>query len=338
MSRVRLLAAPEKFFSDVRERTGFSFEKLGKICGVHRRSFSDWKSGELLMPTHVFQVLLRISRVARPQYEILKEHWNKSDAGRAGAIRRIELYGPPGTQEGRRKGGLASTQKLMKNPDWARERGFIVRKKICKPKNLEKLAECIGIILGDGTIAQMQVVVTVHRIDDFEFALHIQNLFTEVFGFTPSWIDQKKKNVIAITASRVDLVEYLLKKGMKRGDKVRQQVGIPKCVMVVKRARSACLKGLFDTDGCFYVDKHRIKGRMYFNCAMSFTNRSLPLLDFFKAELERRGYHPTHNSKWNVSLRREDEIARYFNEIGSSNSKHVKKFTKFFEEKYGGVA
>lgn len=338
MPRVRLLTSPEKFFLDVQGGTGFSFEELGKICKVHRRSFSSWKSGKVLMPDHVFETLLKMSGIARPKHETLKEHWSKADSGRTGALRRILLYGPPGTPEGRRKGGLISSKNLMKNPRWGEDRGFVVRKKITKPKNLEKLAECIGIILGDGTIARMQVVVTVHRIDDFDFAAHIQNLFNEVFGFTPSCIDRKRENVIAVTASRIELVEYLLKKGMKIGDKVRQQVGIPPCVLTTKKARGACLRGLFDTDGCFYVDKHRIKEKMYFNCAMNFTNRSLPLLFFFKEELERRGYHPTHNTKWSLFLRREDEINNYFKEIGSSNNKHVKKYKKFFEEKYGGVA
>lgn len=337
MSRVRFLDSPENFFLQVQERTGFSFEQLGKVCHAHRRSFSDWRRGRLLMPLRVFEKIVEITGLKEPAHAIVPDYWHIRDAARKGAARRMELYGPPGTPEGRRKGGLISSRKFMENPLLARGKGFVVRREINEPKNLEKFSECVGIILGDGTVAKMQVVVTVHRTDDIEFAHYIRKLFAEVFGFTPSLIDRKREGVVAVIASSRNLVELLIKRGMKVGNKVRQQVGIPPFILKTKKLRGMCLRGLFDTDGCFYVDKHKIRGKMYLNCAMNFTNHSIPILNFFKNELIKRGYHPTQRTPWGVFLRREEEIAHYFFEIGSSNPKHTRKFISYFIQKHGRV-
>ena len=70
---------------------------------------------------------------------------------------------------------------------------------------------------------------------------------------------------------------------------------------------------------------------------MAFTNRLLPILLFFKSALEKLGFHPTQNTKFKVSLRKEKEILDYFKKIGSSNPKHLNKFYEYFQEKYGEV-
>ena len=100
----------------------------------------------------------------------------------------------------------------------------------------------------------------------------------------------------------------------------------------------AFIRGLLDTDGCVYTDRHTIKEREYKNIGMAFTNRSLPLLLDFKETLESIGLHPTQKTKYTVFLRREEEIRRYFKVIGSSNPKHTNKVKMYFSLKNGGVA
>ena len=70
---------------------------------------------------------------------------------------------------------------------------------------------------------------------------------------------------------------------------------------------------------------------------MNFTNRSLPVLSFFKTKLKQLGFHPTHNTKFSIFLRKENEIIKYFQMIGSSNLKHLYKYKQYFKNKFGGV-
>src|SRR3989344_1191345 len=117
------------------------------------------------------------------------------------------------------------------------------------------------------------------------------------------------------------------------GNKVKNQVDVPHWIKKNKFLRTFCIRGLFDTDGCFYVDKHFIRDKIYKNAGMNFTNRSVPLLQFFKNTLIEIGFAPTQTSKYCIVLRREADIVRYFSEIGSSNSKHINKFRAYLEEK-----
>lgn len=92
-------------------------------------------------------------RINLPQnIKILPEYWSVKKASRLGALRRIELYGNPGTPEGRRKGGLNTQKKFRSDPRIAKRIGFILRKKIKYPKESPALAEFIGIMLGDGGV------------------------------------------------------------------------------------------------------------------------------------------------------------------------------------------
>lgn len=121
------------------------------------------------------------------------------------------------------------------------------------------------------------------------------------------------------------------------GNKVEHQIDVPFWIKKSNVSVKSCLKGLFDTDGCLYVDKHNYKNKIYYNIGMNFTNRSLPILLFFKRSLEKLGFHPTQKTEFSVFLRREDEIINYFRKIGSSHPKYLNKLKKYLKDKQGEV-
>ena len=63
--------------------------------------------------------------------------------GRLGALRRYELYGNPGTQEGRSKGGRRTCEFFRTHPDIARQQGFGTLKEIKRPPRSAELAKFI---------------------------------------------------------------------------------------------------------------------------------------------------------------------------------------------------
>ena len=184
-------------------------------------------------------------------------------------------------------------------------------------------------------MTKRQVTITLHRFDDRGFVTYVENLFNELFKIKPSIYE--RKNTINIVVSRTKLVQFLTDMGFCVGSKVKQQVNVPTWIEESELFTKSCLRGLFDTDGCFFVDKHRHKDKVYYNCGMNFTNRSLPLLSFFRTKLEQFGFNLTVNNEFCVFLRRENQIIRYFREIRSSNPKHLDKFKKYFKKKRGEV-
>jgi len=163
------------------------------------------------------------------------------------------------------------------------------------------LAEFVGIVLGDGNITPRQATIVLHKFDDRDFIQYVNNLFQKLFKLKPSVREIKGENIVNIVVSKTELVEFMLSVGLKIGEKVRQQIRAPYWIRKSEFFTKSCLKGLFDTDGCLYIDGHPYKDKVYFNCAMNFTNRSLPILFFFKTKLEQFGFHPTRNTKFSVS-------------------------------------
>ena len=317
-----------------------SWTKIASEQGVSVRTLNDWKRGKITMPFETFKRLSGIVKLKKADLspKLLPNFWHIKDAARKGALVRYKKYGNPGTSEGRSKGGRITCQKFLLNPQLAKRRGFIIRKNIFYPSQSTGLAEFIGIILGDGGITNYQVVVTLNKDTDKEYANYVNDIFKNLFRLEPTIKEIKDKKVCCVVVSSRNLVEYLENKhGLKAGDKIRNKLDIPLWIKLNKEYTKACLRGLFDTDGCFYIDKHYYKKKIYYNCAMNFTNRSFPILFFFKTKLEQLGFHPTRNTKFSIVLRRENEIIKYFQTIGSSNLKHLNKFKGYFRNKLGEV-
>lgn len=256
----------------------------------------------------------------------------KMRAGRLGGLARVALHGNPGTPEGRRRGGLHSlkTHRLHNT-------GFKLLRDVRLPRYSIALAELLGILAGDGHVDQYQTTMTTNSRTDLEHAQFVKKLFERLFRIPVSLRKRRGVNacIVVISSKRVCL--FLSEIGMVRGNKVRSQLGTPNWIRHRSHYAKAFTRGLFDTDGCVFVDKHVIKGKTYRNLGMAFTNRSLPLLGHFKSTLESIGTHPTQKTKYAVFLRREMDIRHYFEVIGSSNPKHLQKVTDYFASQAGGV-
>lgn len=331
MARIKFLKVkPNIFFQKVQNKTGLTLKELARVCKVHRRTMTDWKNAKSLMPLSVFKELCKIGGIKSPVMKILPDFWHIQNAARKGALARYKIYGNPGTPEGRSKGGRIVCHKLLSNPELAKELGFLIRKEIRYPNKSPELAELIGILIGDGGITDYQVRVTLNKKADGRYADYIAKLFRDLFCLKPTVSEEKNENTCNIIVCSRNLVEYLIKLGLKKGNKIKQRIDIPGWIKRNKRLKIACLRGLIDTDGCFYVDIHKRKNKYYFNPAIDFSTHSLPLFLSVKKILRDLNYHPT-GKKEHIRLRRKNEIIRYFKEIRFNNSKHSLKFKNFFK-------
>ncbi|MHB8155597.1 MAG: LAGLIDADG family homing endonuclease [Candidatus Omnitrophota bacterium] len=275
--------------------------------------------------------LLSLTKIPMPEsIEILEDYWSAKKYSRIGALKRFQMHGALGTPEGRRKGGLATQRLIRTDPVWALQSGIVVRKKIYDPGYSLELAEFIGIMLGDGGLTNYQLNITLNSQTDREYLLYVKNLLEKLFHIQPSVMLRKKENAARIVASGRNLVELLKRYGLKVGNKVRQSVDIPAWVLRKNEFAIACLRGLMDTDGCCYAYAHNVNKKRYYNFGLCFTNASLPLLKSVYTILEKNGYHPCVASR-RVYVHRKNEIAKYFQKVGTHNNKHLHKYQEFFD-------
>lgn len=253
---------------------------------------------------------------------------SKREVGRLGGLARQAKHGNLGTPEGRRLGGLRSQSTHKKN-----NTGFIILRNVDLPKYSVQLAETFGILAGDGHIGLYQVSVTTNSETDIKHAQYVQKLFENLFHVPVHMAKRKDSKAVVVVMSSKQIADFCVKHGLTRGNKVRAQLDVPPWIQKNKKFSTAFVRGLFDTDGSVYVDVHNIRGKEYRNIGIAFTNRSVPLLSFFKRTLELYGFHPTQKTKYIVFLRREAEVFRYFDVLGSSNSKHLDKLHAYQQEK-----
>jgi DNA-binding XRE family transcriptional regulator len=331
MSRIKLAKGNQKdFLEAVRAKTGLSWDEIANLCGICPRSLRDWRREKYQMSLEAAKRLAELACISLPSItKVLLEHWSAKKASRIGALKRYVIYGNPGTPDERRKGGLRSQALRKIYPD--RYPNAIYRKKIIKPPHSNPLAEFVGIMLGDGHVSDHQVLVYVNNETDVGYEKFVAEIMNSLFGIKPIISRCKDCKVNIVCASSVNLVEYLSSIGLWGGNKVKKQVEVPYWVSQKPKWKQSCLRGPWDTDGSIYLDTHIINGKKYINPGMTFTNRSLPLLNFVQKAMMELGYSPQRSSRFGVYLRREKEIHRYFQEVGTNNPKHRRRFRDYFE-------
>lgn len=198
---------------------------------------------------------------------------------RLGGLRRVELYGNPGTPEGRSKGGKETIRLFHRDKNLARKYGFIIRKEIKYPLRCVELAELIGIILGDGGIpGNHQLIISFNNKTDRAYSLFLGNILRKLFSINHHIHPRKDSNGADIVVNSSNLIDFLLKQGLIAGNKVKNQVDIPDWIKNKPEYQKACLRGLIDTDGSFYCHSYKSNGKNYKYIKLCFANRSKPLL------------------------------------------------------------
>jgi hypothetical protein len=205
----------------------------------------------------------------------------QSDKARLGGLRRIELYGNPGTPEGRSRGGRNTIRFFHSHPTLAKKLGFIIRKEIKYPSRGNELAELIGIILGDGGLpGNHQISITFNRKTDLKYSEFITSILKRLFGVDYHVRKRKDSKGADIIVSSSNLVNFLIKQGLVRGNKVKNQITVPRWICKNQTYKIACLRGLMDTDGGLYLHRYKVNGKTYKYLKLSFANRSKPVLNF----------------------------------------------------------
>lgn len=314
---------------DAKLKRQFSSEQ-----GVTIKTILNWKTGRGTIPQSAFERILDLTKtdlkILKPKY--LPDLWHINEAARKGGLAHKLKYGNWGTIEGRKKGGLMSVKVNMNLYN-----GFKLARVIRPIEENSDLAEMCGILIGDGGMTKYQVIVSTNSSTDMEHALFVKRLFKKLFGLDAGIYFREKEKAVNIVVSSRNLVLFLQSKGIPNGNKFAKPLRVPPWIFKNKKFQGAFLKGLFDTDGCVYIDKKFFNGVKYVYPNVAITSYAPSLLKDLKKIINNLKLECTYkSSQKSVYLRGAELVNNFFSVVGSDNPKHLARFRQFMEEYRSG--
>lgn len=192
----------------------------------------------------------------------------------------------------------------------------------------EDLAEFISIILGDGGIYippvynSYTLTISLNGIDEKQYVDYVKRLIYRLYHIHPHEHQKKNEKTVTLNLHNKKLINSLILKGLVPGDKVKNQVDVPKWIKNCIKFIPKSLKGLFDTDGSVWV--HFNHKSIY----LSFRNASYPLINTFKEMFEMCDIKPQPKITEFHGINDETGEDIYGYQIFISSKFYVKKFLK----------
>jgi len=174
------------------------------------------------------------------------------------------------------------------------------------------LAELIGIVLGDGNLykhSRTESLRVICNSKDTDYIQHIADLIRKAFKKTPSVIRRKNENATVVCLYQCGISKRLQ---LPCGNKIKNNVGVPNWILLKKENMWRCLKGLFETDGCFLKDEDN------YAQFMEFKNNCVRLRKDAYIILLKLGFNPQLGINY-VRLARRDEVYRFKERIDFRN-------------------
>ena len=313
------------FLIKSRQALGISWPEIAKIAKVHNRTIRDWRREKYSIQYRVAKRIECLSKVSLPkEVEIKDPFWYSAKGSDLGWRVVLERYGHVGGDPEYRK---------KKWREWWEKEGkynpscIVAAKVIKKPKFSKKLAEFVGIVMEDGGLTKSQLHVSCNSRDDREYAFFVKNLIENLFDAPVSICYPKYALVMELVVSRKMLVEFCNQKlGLYVGNKLKQGLDVPLWVKQNVNFQKACIRGLFDTDGCLFYERYRIKGKVYSYQRLNFASASPQLRESVHLFLRQLGFSSKIRNNRCVQVEDKREIKRYFDVIGTHNPKHLRRF------------
>lgn len=204
-------------------------------------------------------------------------------------------------------------QKKWNFSNWQQERKERLKQRRKKAlKRNSDLAELIGITLGDGSLTSLPRTEALRVVCNSKHKRYIERiaiLIQKVFDKRPRVSKRKGERAADIVLYRNDLSAKL---NIPCGNKIKNRVKVPKWIKQNRIYSINCLKGLFETDGCFQENGNN------YTSYIEFKNNYNNLLNDVYQMLNELGYHPQFGKNY-VRLARTEETFNFKNLIRFRN-------------------
>jgi hypothetical protein len=199
-----------------------------------------------------------------------------------------------------------------------------------------KLAELIGILLGDGSIGiyncradcktktYYRVKVTLNS-DEIKYAEYIRRLFVELFCLEPKIRFKKTEKVCEVLIFKKEVVEFFtIVVGLKLAPKKGRAI-IPNYYLGNKLELDI-LRGLFDTDGCIVLRKGKYRGFYpVLELKMCFSPMQSQVVDILCRRRFKFGVYKLERDKIKIQINGRAQFEKWVKEIGFHNPKNIEK-------------
>jgi len=284
----------KELISNFKRENNFTWKEFADFLGVKLGALTEWYYEHCLLPSEIYEKIDPGKEFKKYILTKFQDNWGRSEGGK------------------KSMGSL---------------------KKIIKPKKSQRLAELIGIILGDGNlhsykkgkkVGSYMLRIAGDKNNDFNYLTkYVSGLIEDLFGIKPK-IEMRKTNEMLIIVHSKEVVEFLIKMGLKSGDKIKNMVTIPSWIFSNDEYLKVCVRGLIDTDGCVYALKPHYPN-LY---QISFKNYNSALLKDTRKAFIQLGYPISNISKKiQIYLSQQKYISKFYKEIGFSNRKHIKRYS-----------
>lgn len=315
----------KEFISDAKTSLKETNLSLAKKLKINPRTLADWTREKFNMSYESAKLISKLSHLPIPKdhtmiewHDHLKKisYWGgKSVVLKYGRVPRNEM-----TRKAKWREWWDKSGKYNKN---------IIKiqtsKDIISPGKNLMLAEFVGIMLGDGNISEYVVKITLSSLEQ-KYGQYILILVRDLFGVKATVRKLKNVKAINILVQRKQLVDFCLQIGLVKGNKVKHQVDIPEWVKASRKFSRVCVRGLMDTDGCFYYNSYSINKKKYSYLKITFKNSSVPLLRSVNVILSNLGIKSQVNKNLkDVRISDSESVKKYIQEIGTKNQKHLKR-------------
>lgn len=211
-------------------------------------------------------------------------------------------------------------------------------------KITEELAEETGWHIGDGSMNFYQnkdVLRGVYQLrghiedDKSHYIKRIKPIFKKLYDIDISLRKMPSTRVFGFQIWSDDIIRFKQKLGLPLGYKI--DIKIPKTFLDNEKIKAAVLRGIFDTDGCIYLEKKNNKFYPRIEIGTISINLANQLKEIFneiglRATLY-KSYIEIRNKKdfYKVTIRGEEMFHKFVKIISPKNPKHIAKYNKFIQ-------
>ena len=298
-----------KLIQDLCDKYG-SLKNVAEKWNISYSMIKKYNQEIFLLPENIFDKIIYELEIDKSKllFSYLDYNWGMKIGGKNGMAVISKKY-PSKINEWRREALLKSHNnrlKYMKLPDLN-----------------EKLAEFIGVYLGDGSLTPYCLKIVGDKRYDVSYFNYLNSLIFELFGLNGKMYLDKRSNTMCLVFFSKNLCDYLTKEfNLKPGDKIRNNSLIPSFILKDKDFSLACLRGLVDTDGSISR-----RGRNGSQFTITFTNYNLNVLLQVKEISDNNNLFTFFSEKDKcLGTNSFEKIKKYFSKVGSSNLRHIVRF------------
>ncbi len=334
----------KEFFSALRNAVGVSsWKEVASHFGMTRTSFQYYQYGKVTISSKRFGIFLAIFPRDKQEYFLLKASKKPANWGQVlGGKILYQKY--PQEFEKRKQNGLKKLFELRKQE-------FVTNFNLEIPLT-ENLCEFIGAFIGDGNLylskkGRFNVNIVGHSKLDYNYLTKtIPNLISPIIDRKPNVTIRKNTNAMRVGFSSKLLGKLLTERFHFPCGAKTYSVKIPEEILNAdEKFVFATIRGIFDTDGCVFIDKRKIYQKPYPRITLQVTSENLVnqlnefLSKYFKVYTLKSKRKFKDSAKYNrheiyiLEIYGLKQVEKWMLLIGFSNDKHLSKISQLLENK-----